>query len=759
MKKLFASLCVVMSFGAIAQTKNIQGAYYAKSLTEDLILKMNEDKTFDIVLLSGKYELGKDNSIDFMFDNISNFIVKENEKGNKKTLKINLKSNYENTELKFLYIGYEDENKQVKYENLHNMISSKEEAKEAIRTENHETIYSLATFEIPKTENLYLVNAVSTLIPEKSKNVIIEKFPIKKDVSSVDVFFSFLGLYRTTPKIVGKYDDKQQSIEISDLYDGGITSFGKKSRHDDETNIKKTSTDKVQNWEHLVYFEEDEFKSDSLSTSVETRVKLDIKNNLADALKSVKKHNKLLFVFYQPENTEEAKREFDELIAQYESELSYYSEYDFAKYDIADFYFADKKDEKWFKKKNIKTENQFICLDDNGEILYHEPITTSNIKNNIYTGSPFISVLEGTFLAKKIDDVFSNKKATISEIEEIFSKVLTSNTVPPYVYKEKNSDNEQTASQDWDYYFENLKNIKSLYKFKTTPEQTDKLWKKIMEAHKKDKQLAVPFAVLLSKNYESYDLYYSVDYHSKLFNTERKTNKADLDAVRYLIKFNDEIRTYNENLSKMEVIDYNYSKMINIQGYNLTFVLDKIAEDSPELRDEVKLAYVEGKEKNIFDYEDFKTFLEKFHPKEYLTFFEEYYQTMTSADASNIILSLDKMYCQSKRKEYENWIYYKSNFANDCNNTAWKVVEEHKTDRKLLDKALKWSKTSLELESENPYYLDTYAHLLYFTGDREKAIEMQRKALQSLNKNEEYYEQELKDEVTEALKKMENGNL
>ncbi|WP_155284246.1 hypothetical protein [Capnocytophaga felis] len=759
MKKLFASLCVIMSFGAIAQTKNIQGTYYYNALTEDLILKMHEDKTFDIVLLSGKYELGKDNNINFMFGNISNFIVKEKEKGNKKTLTINLKSNYANSGLKFLYVGYEDENKQVKYENLYNIITSTEEAKEEIYPESQETIYSLGTFEIPKTENLYLVNAIATLDLSTSKKVIIEKYPIKKDVSSVDVLFSFSGLYKTTPKIIGTYDEKQQSIRLNDLYDGGITSFTKKSRYDDEKNITKISTDEVQNWKHLVSFKEDEFKSDSLSSSVETKVKLDIKNNLADALKSAKNHNKLLFVFYQPENTEKAKKEFDELIAQYESDLSYYSEYDFAKYDVADFYFADKKDEKWFKKKNIKTENQFICLDDNGEILYHEPNTMSNIKSNIYAGSSLISAMEGAFLAKKIDDVFGNKKATISEIEGIFSKILTSSTIAPYLYKEKKNSDEQTASQDWDYYFENLKNIESLYKFKTTPEQTDKLWKKMMEAHKKDTQLAIPFAILLSNNYESYDLYFGGDYHQKVFGTERKIGKADLEAVRYLIKFNSEIQAHNESLSNVEIIDYTDSKTININGYNLTFILNKIAEDSPELRNEVKSAYVEGRKNNLFDYEDFKAFLEEFYPEQYLTFFEEYYQMMTSADASHIILSLDKMYSQSKRKEYENWVYYKSNFANDCNNVAWKIVEEHKSDKKLLEKALQWSKTSLELENENPYYLDTYAHLLYFTGNREKAIEMQRKALQLLNKNKGDYEQELKDTVTETLKKMENGSL
>lgn len=757
MKKILTLLCILISFGAIAQTENLQGTYYSNSLTQDVKLKINEDKTFDMVILSGKYELGKDNAIDFAFDNVSTFVVREKEKGNKSTLKVTLNSNYEDIDLKFLYIGYEDENNEVKYENLYDKISATEAIQEAY-TENRDTIYSLGTFEIPKTENLYLVNATQMASPEKKANVIIEKFPIKKDVSSVDVFTTLSGLYASVPKIVGKYNKQQQSIHLLDFYSEYDVLFEKKSRRNDGKNINKTSTDEVENWEYITYSQDENSSSDSIYSSVETKVKLDMKDNLADALKSVKKHNKLLLVFYQPENTEKAKEEFNDLISQYESGLSYYNEYEFSKYDIVDFYFADKKDEKWFKKKNIKTQNQFVCLNDNGEILYHEASTVSNIGNNIYAGSSFISVLEGAFIAKAIDDVFSNKKATISQIENVFLKALTSNSIPLYVYREKSNDEEQKDTQDWESYLENFKDIKNLYKFKSTPEQADKHWKRIIEAHKKDTQFDVPFATLLSKNYESYSLYYDHEnYYKKLFDIKRKNDETDLEATQYLIKFNEKIQTYNDDLYKKED-DINL-ETININIDIITSVLNKIAEDSPELGEKVKLTYIEGKQRNVFDYENLKPFFEEFYPEEQITLFEDYYQTMTSADASNIILSLDKVYSQRTKQQFNDWIYYKNNFANECNNTAWQIVEKQRANKTLLEKALKWSKTSLELESENPHYLDTYAHLLYFTNNKEKAIETQRKAFQILENSQEDYKQELKEEIKQTLKKMESGSL
>lgn len=758
MKRAFTMLSVLLSFLATAQTENFPGTYYYNSPTEDLVLKMNENQTFDLVFLSGRYELGKDGTISFILNDSPAFVVRENEKGNNNTLKINLKSNFPNTEVKFFYVGYEDENKQVRYENLYNKISSGEEVEEASAEQGQGTIYSLGTFEIPKTQNLYLVNALSMLYFDKPKSsVVIENFTIKDDVSSVDVLITMSSVYRSVSKLSGKYNPQEQSLRIGNFYDEKSVQFEKKKKYDNEKNIKRNSVEEVKNWRHLIDFQDNYSELDSVYSSMQTRVKLDVKDNLTDALKSAKKQGKLLLVFYQPEDTESNREAFKELIKQYESDLGYYSEYEFSRYDIADLYFASAKDEKWFRKKNIKKQNQFICINGEGEILYHEPNTVSGVGGHIFTGSSFLSALEGASLAKKIDNVFNNKRATISEIEEVFLKILTSNAIPAYLYKKESKDKDEITYQDWKYYFENLKNPENLYQFKSTIDQVNAQWKKMIEAHKKDTRLNVPFAVVVGKNYESYDPYSNGRYSQKLFGTEKKADEADLMAVRYLIKFNDEIEKHNQNLSETET-DYLSQKMISVYAYDLVSVLDKIAEDSPQLTDKVKQVYTEGKQNGVITYENFKTFLERAYPEEYIGFFEEYYQMMTSADTSNIILSLDKVYSQSKR-EYYDWILYKNSFATDCNNAAWKIVENHKTDKKLLEKALKWSKTSLELESDNPYFLDTYAHLLYFTGDKAKAVEVQQKAVQMLNSVKEEYEQDTENQMKEALKKMESGSL
>jgi len=71
-------------------------------------------------------------------------------------------------------------------------------------------------------------------------------------------------------------------------------------------------------------------------------------------------------------------------------------------------------------------------------------------------------------------------------------------------------------------------------------------------------------------------------------------------------------------------------------------------------------------------------------------------------------------------------------------------------DKTLLNKALLWSKKSLELDKDNPMYLDTYANLLYKLGQTKEAIEIETKAL-------ELVEEAKKKSYQEVLDKMKIG--
>jgi len=62
------------------------------------------------------------------------------------------------------------------------------------------------------------------------------------------------------------------------------------------------------------------------------------------------------------------------------------------------------------------------------------------------------------------------------------------------------------------------------------------------------------------------------------------------------------------------------------------------------------------------------------------------------------------------------------------NNIAWEVFGAT-SDKDALQKALGWSKRSLELFPENPASIDTYANLLYKLGQKEEAISKEEEAL------------------------------
>jgi tetratricopeptide (TPR) repeat protein len=74
--------------------------------------------------------------------------------------------------------------------------------------------------------------------------------------------------------------------------------------------------------------------------------------------------------------------------------------------------------------------------------------------------------------------------------------------------------------------------------------------------------------------------------------------------------------------------------------------------------------------------------------------------------------------------------YYKH--AESLNSVAWHYYQ-HVTDNTNLQQALTWSQSSLVLDPENPYFLDTYAHLLYKTGRIKEAIKFQKKAVAKLD--------------------------
>jgi thiol-disulfide isomerase/thioredoxin len=65
---------------------------------------------------------------------------------------------------------------------------------------------------------------------------------------------------------------------------------------------------------------------------------------------------------------------------------------------------------------------------------------------------------------------------------------------------------------------------------------------------------------------------------------------------------------------------------------------------------------------------------------------------------------------------------------NDMNDMVWNYVFEHCADRRILSESLKWQKRVI-MKGDREDYIDTYANLLYKTGDKDKAIQWEEKAI------------------------------
>lgn len=88
---------------------------------------------------------------------------------------------------------------------------------------------------------------------------------------------------------------------------------------------------------------------------------------------------------------------------------------------------------------------------------------------------------------------------------------------------------------------------------------------------------------------------------------------------------------------------------------------------------------------------------------------------------------------------------YSKEDYNILNNIAWKFFENI-TDKKHLNKALTWAKRSVEI-NENVFNLDTYAHLLYATGNKVESIDKEKRAIEIAKETGDPILSELEDNL------------
>ena len=755
-------LLALLPLSLAAQTPVPSGNYKANSLGNALELRFLPNGTYELIATSGEYSI-KDKKILFQ-PQTSSFAV-EKKQSDSQQLQITLKTlPRTGTDPRYLYIGYENAKGEVEYVCVYNKIDSLENI-EYKKDSNGETYYVLESFEVPRTANLYLVDAHQAAY-SKNKEVNIQKFPIGKDTNAVEVTV-LVG--NSTFNLNGTYNPDKQTISVSEGNSSNAILFSKANDKPNPNQVPFTSKESVSHWTHFIDFEKErdipQYDPDK-NTKEKAKAVVAVPKNLNAALASADKENRLVVVFQQPDNPK-AKEEFNNFFAKYKEEgIGYnYEEDNESPIYPYEFYLATAKDLKTLKAKGVPAGNQLALLDVAGNLIYSQPATIEEIVNDELFGSNANVAQFGTMaMARALDKALTNPKLPVKELQNIFTTFLKKDSQRVYLLaknrpEQKTGDsNEEEAfdyiAQEAEDYFSNLKNPKGIYQMRLTPDQAIAQWERVVNAHKKDTKLDPEYAFLLSLNNADANYYY------RIFNAEKPATTADIDAIAYLVKFADEIKAYNK---KIEGNDDNYmgynerleKGIIEVNYGELSNQLEYITFNDKKLFEPVKTTYKEGLKKNLFSADNYIDFLYNNNVDEAAVYFGEYYKNLLQK-YGNLIVALDKAF--SEGDDENSWKYYKMRFANRANNIAWKVFEEHKQNPDKLNEAFQWSSSAVQLEPENSYYLDTFAHLLYARGEKQKALEIQEKAVKNLPKAEDGGDDE-KSEIQTNFEKMKKGEI
>ena len=752
------SLLALLPLSLAAQTPIPSGNYKANSLGNALELRFLPNGTYELIATSGEYVL-KDKKI--LFQPLSSSFVVEKKQSDSQQLQITLKTPPRTgADPRYLYIGYENAKGEVEYVCVYNKIDSLENIEEK-KDSNGETYYVLESFEVPRTANLYLVDAHQAAY-SKNKEVNIQKFPIGKDTNAVEI--AVLGGGNSI-NLSGVYNPDKQTISVSEGNSSNAIVFSKPNDKPNPNQVPFTSKESVSHWAHFIDFEKERDipqYDPNKNAKEKAKAVVSVPKNLNAALASADKQSRLVVVFQQPDNPK-AKEEFNNFFAKYKEEgIGYnYEEDNESPIYPYEFYLATAKDLKTLKAKGVPAGNQLALLDVTGNLIYSQPATIEEIVNDELFGSNANVAQFGTMaMACALDKALTNPKLPVKELQNIFTTFLKKDSQRVYLLaknrpEQKTGDsNEEEAfdyiAQEAEDYFSNLKNPKGIYQMQLTPEQVITQWERVVNAHKKDSKLDPEYAFLLSLNNAESNYYY------RIFNAEKPATTADIDAIAYLVKFADEIKAYNKKIEgdedyymgynerlKKGIIDVNYGELSN--------QLDRIVFNDKKLFEPVKTVYKEGLKKKLFSDDNYIDFLYENNVDEAAAYFSEYYKNLLQKD-SNLIVALDKAF--SEGDDDNSWKYYKMRFANRANNIAWKVFEEHKQNPDKLNEAFQWSSSAVQLEPENSYYLDTFAHLLYARGEKQKALEIEEKAVKNLPVGDDE-----KSEIQTNFEKMKKGEI
>ena len=750
------SLTVITSF---AQTNTLKpGNYKANASGQKILLKVGENNQYEMAFLYGQYSMVNDTVVfNNQLRNESSFDLKNKlDAPQSSDLKLQFKTSSFQYVAEKIYIGVQkNDSTPPEYKSLLDYVDKN----------NFNRTDSIFTLSVDKPKYLYLVDV------RKRKDALTSKYQINETMNLLEVDYTKSELGGLELK--GYFDKNSNKLKITDGRNPILFSF----EPENETATKDQSLlvaveNKVEkNWlvnngfvtvSDEAYFgdnvnSEYKFKHNRFKTYEEARIK------------AAKDEDKFLVLVY--DKSKEGKKVFDNFLKTNEANLSnsMYEGYN-VDLDHYNFYFITDKDQKLISKYAIKEQPAMIVLNADGDMIYH---TKGNIVDHQDNFNDYINIytdLKNTNKLKKLDDAIVNKKTTLQELKMALKNSLQYTIPTPsdleydgyvvdttavavdtvaaidttVVVKEV----AETASQVERYY--RIKDRENLYALKASKETIHYKWSQIVDDYIKTKVYDQDFVDLCQYELEK------KGFDNHLFGDDSKL----FDAIDF------------------RILDYLYDQYAiasSHRGANLKVpeseFMNAAVEYIPYTLNTNCSSYYNPERKNLdksLDY--FKRFLQLTHYRiddvdNYLSFLKENvqgdnasyinaysdYYNFVIKDNRSVVECLDAVY--DFENGYGQWTEFKEKFSSLANSAAWSVVE-NKNGAAQIKKALQWSATSLVLQNQNYYFLDTYAQLLYRNNEKDKAIIYEQKAIDAaINAKSE----ELVEEYSHVLQSMKDG--
>ncbi len=764
MNKFLTLLALTLFISGYSQNTKIDtGVYKSRTEGSEILLKLNEDQTFEMTFFHGSYSVEND-TIRFNNTSYSNSkftLVTDKDADFSSKLKLQFEGKLYAYYTSGIFIGTQkNSNTAVEYKRL----------SEYLEIDEDEELPENLTLEVPKSQFLYLVE-------QSSEGTEVTKFEVGESLNKVIITYSPYSLANF--KLIGYLDSETNKLAISDNKKAVFFTYEKAADFDSQPELKPISIETDSKWATTNGFEEISDNYDYV-TSAESyydfKHKVDISYN--DALKTLKQQpSKFLIVSFDLEN-KDRKTQFDSYLKSSQENISsyMYDAYD-ESYDLYNFYLATDKDKTLLKKFNISSSKEILVFNDNGELLYHTSGTLQDNSEMLYSYSPLLEALKKANQSLIIDKLIGNNKTSVSELTTGFKNALK--ITPTYndyygaavtevedaaveIVDDEQVDEAVAASAYADEDYDAIKDKENLYTMKSSLEIVEKQWEKVIDYYSKNNQYNDDFTALLKSELSN------EGFISRLF-PERKENLSKLD-----FKLLDYVFLNHEKISASEKIAYETTDTIS-ESY-VTYDdnpkdLASILENNVFSYSNTSIEYVEDRQLLEKTMVYFKKYLDALKPS--FTAYYQYLNSLTDTSESNelntnyldtyewiyndiikkdssVIESLDANYSKIENDYLSTWADFKSSFAGAGNSAAWHVVENDK-ENLYLEKAIIWSETSLILDKSSHYYLDTLAQLYYKNGQKDKAIATEQKAIDVTGDHEN------KTKYEAVLIKMKNG--